>query len=206
MNKKIYILYFTYYLLLTIAAIISLINNYPNNIMIPIAAISCLVLPLLFKCFKLKITFSMHILNVLFIFISNVWGSILNGYSIPYFDKILHFSSGILITTLSFMIYILLISKLNLNKKEIYLCIIFINSFNMMIAILWEFIEFGCLIFLNNDAIHHYSSGVYDSMQDMLVALLGGIFVSYFIYFDLNKNKKSIFYKEMTKLLTLNFH
>ena len=204
MNKKIIFIYFIYYVLLIFATIISIKYKYPNTMIAPIAAVSCLILPILFKCFKLKITFNMYLLNILFVFISNVWGSMLDGYSIAYFDKILHFSSGILLTNLSFMIYILLISKINLNKNEIYLCILFIHSLNMMIAELWEFIEFGGLIFLNNDAIHHYSSGVYDSMQDMLVAYIGGIIVSIFIYFDFKNKKKSIFYKEMMKLLDIN--
>ena len=204
MNKKILLIYFIYYVLLIIATILSIKYKYPNTIIAPIAAVSCLVLPILFKCFKLKITSNMYLFNILFVFISNVWGSMLDGYSISYFDKILHFTSGILLTNLSFMIYILLISKISLNKKEIFLCLLFINSFNMMIAVLWEFIEFGCLIFLNNDAIHHYSSGVYDSMQDMLVAFIGGIIVSVFIYLDFKNKKKSIFYKEMMKLLEIN--
>ena len=208
MNKTqkniIILIYILYYIFLFIATYISIKYKYPNTIIAPIAAITCLLLPLLFKYFKLKITFNMYLFNILFVFISNIWGSILNGYSIPYFDKLLHFSSGILLTNLSFMIFTLLISKLHLNKNETLLCVLFINSLNMMIAVIWEFIEFGCLIFLNNDAIHHYSSGVYDSMQDMLVAFVGGILVTIVLYYDFKKKKKSIFTKEMMKLLDIN--
>ncbi len=42
----------------------------------------------------------------------------------------------------------------------------------MMIAFLWECFEFACLIFLNIDAINHYTQGVYDTMTDMIVCFL----------------------------------
>jgi len=74
----------------------------------------------------------------------------------------------------------------------------------MMIAVIWEFIEFGCLIFLNNDAIHHYSSGVYDSMKDMLVAFIGGLIVTSILIYDFKHEKKSIFYNEMMKFIKMN--
>ena len=45
----------------------------------------------------------------------------------------------------------------------------------MMIAFLWECFEFACLIFLNIDAINHYTQGVYDTMTDMIVCFLGGL-------------------------------
>ena len=200
-KKILIIIYFIYYLLLIIATYISIKNNYPNTIIALVAMISCWILPFLFK---FKITFTMYILNIIFVFISNIWGSMLDGYSISYFDKCLHFTSGILLTECSFMIYIYLIQKINLNKKETLLCILFINSLNMMIAVVWEFIEFGCLIFLNNDAIHHYSSGVYDSMQDMLVAFIGGLIVTSILIYDFKYEKKSIFYKEMMKFININ--
>lgn len=207
MNKtqkiKLMMITFIYYILLIIATYISIKNNYPNTIIAPVASISCLLLPFIFKCFQLKLTFNIYVLNIIFVFISNIWGSMLDGYSIPYFDKILHFSSGILLTELSFIIFMLCIQR-KLNKNETFLCFLFINSFNMLIAVCWEFIEFGCLVFLNNDAIHHYSSGVYDSMEDMLVAFLGGIIVSIILYFDFKRKKKSIFFHEMRKMLEIN--
>ena len=61
-----------------------------------------------------------------------------------------------------------------------------------MAAFLWECFEFACLIFLKIDAINHFTSGVYDTMTDMIVCFIGGLLTSVILYFYFAKGKKSL--------------
>lgn len=56
-----------------------------------------LIGPLVVKGLKLKDAWGLLFWTQLFIAIAMIIGNTLNGYAIPYFDKVLHFSSGILI-------------------------------------------------------------------------------------------------------------
>lgn len=192
MNKKIYLYYFLYYLIVILSSIYSFFNRILEFYFVPIAFISCLFLPLLFKLFHLKMMKEFHILNLLFVLLSIVFGSILDFYSFHYYDKFLHFCSGLLFTEFAYIFYQYLIIKHH-SKDITILCLIFVNSFNMMIAVFWEFFEYACLIFLNNDAIHHYSSGVHDTMTDMLVALCGGIVITFGVFRSYKTNKENLF-------------
>ena len=122
--------------------IISSIYSYKYKIgemyFIPIGFITCFIVPILFKIIHLKMIIEFHIINLLFVAFSIVFGSILNFYSWIYYDKILHFTSGILFCSFAYILYSYFITK-NHSKVIPILCLIFINAFNMMIAVFWEF-------------------------------------------------------------------
>lgn len=189
-----------YYLFLGISA------YYYSTFIILVAGLSCWIIPILFKCLKINLTFIIYLFNFLFIFIANIIGSIWNGYAIAYFDKGLHFSSGLLISEFAFMIYVFLMKKVEFQKHEQILCLLFVNAINMMVGVYWEFLEFFCLIFLKHDAIHHYSSGVFDTMQDLIVAFIGGLIVSIYILLYFKKKRQSCWIREMKKFYKLNIH
>ncbi|MFR1628666.1 MAG: hypothetical protein ACLSU6_17690 [Thomasclavelia ramosa] len=72
---------------------------------------------------------------------------------------------------------------------------IFINALNAMIALYWEFYEYALLIFFNYDAINHYSTGIHDSITDMLVAVIGSFILSlYLTHYD-QRNDNHFFIK-----------
>lgn len=191
-NKKILLYYLIYYFILIISCIYSYVYKLGEIYFIPIGFITCLIAPFIFKILHLKMIIEFHILNLLFVIFSVVLGSILNFYAWIYYDKFLHFSSGILFCTFSYVLYHYLIVK-NDSKDIPILCLLFINAMNMMIAVFWEFYEYACLLFLNNDAIHHYSSGVHDAMGDMIVAFCGGFVVTIGILRHYKTRKKNIF-------------
>lgn len=71
---------------------------------------------------------------------------------------------------------------------------------NMSIALCWEFYEYSMLVFFNNDCINHTTTGVHDSLTDMLCATIVGLWMTYFIY-RFNKTKKSTYLIRMTQKL-----
>lgn len=111
---------------------------------------------------------------------ASLGGSSLYFYNlIPYWDKYTHCFSGVLGVVIAYLLY----SKLQENKEDNkILKYIFINAVNISIAAIWELYEYATLVLFDYDAINHYTTGVHDSMTDIVVCLLGGMFACYFIY------------------------
>lgn len=199
-------LYIFYYIFLIGATLYCAIHQMEGLKMAWVAAFTCFLVPLALKIVKLKPTFEIYLINVVFAFVASICGSMLGAYSLFMFDKVLHFSSGLFLTTLSFMIFSFLKKTTCVKEKnERILSIIFVNACNMMMAVFWEFFEYGCLIFLNNDAINHYTSGVHDTMTDMLVACLGGLIVSGYIISYYRTQKKNFWIRVNENFYQENF-
>ncbi len=105
---------------------------------------------------------------MLFVLFSLFFGKTLNFYSvIPYFDKILHFTSGIIFARAGKEIYI----KINGNGN-IPLMILFVIMFSSSISGLWEIWEFSSDCILKTNA---QNNSLFDTMIDMILGNLGGI-------------------------------
>ncbi|MGN1342984.1 MAG: hypothetical protein ACI4U3_00275 [Traorella sp.] len=205
-QKIIKISYIIYYLILFVAIFYCLKHQMDSVKMGFVASFTCFLVPLVLKILKMKPIFEIYLINIIFALIASIFGSMLNAYSIPFFDKILHFSSGLFITELCYMLFCYLKKDPYIQtKNERILAVLFVNAANMMVAVYWEFFEYACLIFLHNDAINHYTSGVHDSMTDMLVACLGGFFVTYHIIRYFKTDKKNFWVHLNTKFYKLNF-
>ena len=120
---------------------------------------------------------------IIFIFVSAVLGGVANFYgNIPFYDKVVHFISGLLIS------WAFIIAFERFNKNYNITSLIFnLTCFNATVAVLWEFCEFTF------DTIFHQSvqRGNTDTMTDMLVAIIGGALVS-IIY--INKKMRRWFF------------
>lgn len=172
-----------------------------------VAMFTCFLAPLALRILKLKCLYQIHVINIVFALIASIGGSMLGAYQIPLFDKALHFSSGILISELALMLYNYLTdNKKHQSTKEQLLAITFVFTFNMTVAVLWEFFEYWCLIFLKNDAINHYTTGVHDSMTDMLVALIGGCIIIYYLIKYFKTNKDNFWTKLSKQFYQINFN
>lgn len=166
-----------------------------NGIMMCYVAILCpLIVIVFFKLMKWKPVYEIYIISTCFCYFASLIGSCLGGYSLAYFDKVVHGCSGLFATLLGVMVFsIIKKSKKAVGKEDYILLLVFMNTFNLAIAVLWEFYEYAVLIFMNNDAINHYSQGVHDSMQDMLSATLGGIIITLFVIHHYRSGKNNFF-------------
>lgn len=134
-------------------------------------------LPRIFKkIFKLKITDMLEMIYIVFIIIAQFFGSIVNLYNITWwYDLFAHFLSGVLTGLLALII----LKWFNMYKEKNKLFnVLFIISFVLMIAGLWEFLEYGADKFLGLNVQHSIETGVRDTMEDMLIAFFGSILVS----------------------------
>lgn len=170
-----------------------------------IAGILPCLLPVLKYKFHCKITYEVKIIYLAFIYFSSLIGSCLGGYALAYYDKIVHFFSGIIITMLACLIYSFIKKNIKIQQpsdQKIYY--IFIMTFNMSIALLWEFYEYAMLIFFQNDCIHHYTTGIHDSMIGMICACLGSLIILYQVVQYHRKNKKYYSIKVMHQFYNQN--
>ena len=148
------------------------------------------------KLFKTKISDSINFIYIVFIFLAHFLGVIVDLYSkIYWYDKLVHFLSGIV--TAFAGIYFLVKNKAN---KNIVFNILFIISFSMLIASIWEVFEYLSSCYFNVDPQKVLLTGVSDTMGDIIVALLGSLLVSIGYYFEHSEDCNLII-KKFEKLI-----
>ena len=102
-----------------------------------------------------------------------------------YLDKITHTFSGVITAVIAGMII-----EMNHIKSKGF-SILFIMSFTVMCAGVWEIFEFTCDTFFGFDAQLVAKTGVTDTMTDIIVATIGGI-VYLMYYLATRKNLKTM--------------
>ena len=155
-----------------------------NNIVFILKDISVIItisaLYIIQKIFKIHIDEFINLIYILFIFMAHFLGVVCDLYSqIYWFDKLAHFLSGVL----SAFGAILILVKFKTNKNILF-SIIFIISFTLFIASLWEMFEYlsSCLFDVDPQLV--VKTGVHDTMGDIIVAFLGSILISISYYFE----------------------
>lgn len=181
------------------------LNGHTELWLVPVSCLVPFIVPVVFKLLHIKLTERIMILNLLFCFFAAIVGSTLGGYNQPYYDKIVHFGSGLLLTMAGYILFCVLkkIRRVE-NKEDAYIMLIFINAFNLAIAVLWEFYEYSMLVFFNYDCINHYSTGIHDSMTDMLCACVGGLLITLGIYHSYHRHKPNFLTKIYEELFDAN--
>ena len=130
------------------------------------------------KVSKIKIDEKLNFIYILFIFMAHFLGVIVDLYSKVYwFDKFVHFISGIL----SSVFAICILFRIKIKKNTIF-CILFIISFSMCIASFWEIFEYMASCLYDVDPQRVYATGISDTMEDLIVTLLGSNIISFYYY------------------------
>lgn len=145
-----------------------------------------------------SITFMKHckliyILSLIFIIMSMYVGNVFRIYKyIYYYDKILHFTSGIIISILAFSIYERYVYKVSDQIKPVF-SLIFIMSFSIAMAGTWEMWEFS------TDRIFGFNSqnnSLIDTMLDIIMGTVGAISILP-IEYNYIKGKKILFFEKL---------
>lgn len=155
-------------------------------------------IPNILRKFKIKIPPEMEFLYLLFVILAEVLGSMMKLYDlISFYDKIVHFTSGIFS---AFIGLYLLITLKKYDKKSIIFNAIFILFTSLAVAALWEVLEFSCDSIFGNDAQRVISTGVNDTMSDIIMALIASSLVT-ILYLYEETNNKSIIVKRFIRKL-----
>lgn len=115
-----------------------------------------------------------------FIFISMYLANIFNFYGIPYYDKILHLISGILISPFGYIFSKELLGIEFKTKRERNFSILFSLIFAIAVAGIWEIWEFSTDLIFNFTA----QGGLVDTMLDIICGTIGGIISAIIIFFN----------------------
>jgi len=158
------------------------------NILIRLSFILIVLIPTILRKIKINISSSSEFILIVFAFIGHFLGSIMNLYNkIYWFDTFVHFLSGIVVAFFTLEI----IKKSKIKTNHIFE-IIFILGVSSLVATSWEIFEFTCDKLFDKDAQHVLTTGVDDTMKDMIVALLGSILFNICYIYEYINDKKLI--------------
>lgn len=129
-----------------------------------------IALYLIFSFSLLKNINKIYIPLMIFIFFATYCARVLNFYSLDIYDKILHFSSGLLIGYVGMVLY----DAVFLNKDDRRGRLIFAIVFAVAVAGLWEVWEFSCDKILSMTLQRSQD----DTMYDIICGSLGGLVIS----------------------------
>lgn len=178
---------------------LTILGRYNSNILVCLSLYLIVFAPKILRKFSPKINDLIELIFLLFIFFAQLLGSILHFYGIIYwYDSFMHYISGILT---SFLAVLLLVLFNKYDEKDRVFNIIFIISITLMVAGLWEIFEFTADNLLGGDAQKVLTTGVTDTMKDIICALLGSILFSFCYLYECIKNKNLLIKEFIKKLI-----
>lgn len=152
----------------------------------PLSYIVTIVLPYIPDFFKLiKVNFSIPLTLAYegFIIIAMVLGIDLNWYGEvlvmangdSYYDKIVHFSSGILVALVGQELFMLHLHRNSNHKSTKWFQMLFLIGCVALVAVGWECYEFLYDEIFGGNMQELVKAGVSDTMWDMIASMIGGI-------------------------------
>ena len=175
-------------------------NDHSQDFIIIITFLLTLYPYILEKKFGVYLPCRLQITITLFIFAAQYLGEMRGFYElIPWWDTILHTTSGVILGVIGFMFVYLFNEKGNKNMNLSPLFVVLVAfCFSMTMAVFWEFFEFSMdrLFELNMQKFRlDGQDGLVDTMIDLLVAMIGTIIASIGGYIYMKK-KNDVLLKE----------
>lgn len=169
-------------ILAVLFVLISIVTTIIKKDFILLLFIGYVILPFIFRI-KPVLT----LLYLVFGFIAMFLGNMVHLFRTVYwFDSFSHFLWGILSSLLA--IYIL--DKFHMwNAKNIWFNILFIFIFSIATSGVWEVCEFTIDSITGGD-MQRRATGIFDTMKDILVALLGNLLFLLWFYYEYKEKKK----------------
>ena len=162
-----------------IVATLEFTNNNYARAMTFVAIFPLLLIPFIINKTKFKLSDKEIFLYYLFILLADFIGCVCNLYNtVSWYDIFVHFLSGMFTFVLATIVY-RIISDRNNKLLKLLFCLGIVS----LIAITWEVFEFSIDSFAHTNLQHNQDTGVIDTMQDMIVAMLGGIISSIYTWF-----------------------
>ena len=117
-------------------------------------------------------------------------GIAFRGYGrFPFYDKVVHTLSGVVFGLLGVIFYYLMKKDRTIVPRDGIFAGYFAVSFACTIGMLWEVWEYSMDFIFHSDPQHALTTGVHDTMQDMIVCLIGSLFVLFSVWRYYHKGK-----------------
>ena len=159
------------------------------------AALLFLLIPLIVRrLFKIRLPEKLFCFLLFFIFIAFELGVALRLYdAISWLDIVAHLFSGGIITLLGLCFYAVLSKKpCALGQSGTVLPVLFAFCFSQALAVLWEVYEFVGYLLTGHDAQHTLTTGVFDTMEDLICCILGSVLTA-LLYILSVRRKRALF-------------
>lgn len=129
---------------------------------------------LFYRLTRLRPVRQLDLYILAFALLAYTLGTCLDLYRLwPGYDKLVHGLSGVLTSTLCIALFLGLRPNHRLAPDELALAMLFTFFGSMAVAGLWEISEYGVWLATGRDVQHVLDTGVADTMQDMIVCMLG---------------------------------
>ena len=171
-------IFFPFYLLLCAGmSVLYALKRDGYHLGISLGALAIPVALLLFyRLTGLKLVHQLDFIILAFTLIAYPLGSCLDFYArFPGYDKLIHMLSGAFVSILCILLYYALKPERRIGRGDFWLALLFTFFGSMAVAGLWELAEYGINLVTGRDVQHVLDTGVGDTMQDMLVCMIGTI-------------------------------
>ena len=169
-------IFFPFYLLLCAGmSVLYALKRDGYHLGISLGALAIPVALLLFyRLTGLKLVHQLDFIILAFTLIAYPLGSCLDFYArFPGYDKLIHMLSGAFVSILCILLYCALKPERRIGRGDFWLALLFTFFGSMAVAGLWELAEYGINLVTGRDVQHVLDTGVGDTMQDMLVCMIG---------------------------------
>lgn len=141
---------------------------------------------LVFRLMRLKPVHQVFFFAYLFFLFAYTGGLVLSGYAkLSQYDTVMHFLSGILTSFLSLVLLYYLKPGRQVEPKDAGLAVTYSLFTSLAVAGLWEIAEFFYGMMTGMDPQNVLTTGVTDTMVDMIVCTLGALLfvISILLYY-----------------------
>mgnify|MGYP004683843645 CR=1 FL=1 len=139
-----------------------------------LAAAMPVLMALFFRVLRLRRSAQMDFMILLFILLAFPCGSVLEFFQlIPHYDKICHTLSGAFVSMLALALFLTICPEGRLTRRNRLLAVLFVFFASMAVAGLWEICEYFVNLITGRDVQRVLATGVGDTMQDMIVCMIG---------------------------------
>jgi len=164
-------------LIITVTIFISLYRNNWFTAFLTSGILLLTFLPaMIHRNTRVYLPIEFHFITIVFIFVSLFLGEIHSYYTYYWWwDIILHIASGILLGVAGFVLVYTLNRESVHVKMNLAFVALFAFAFAVSIGSLWEIFEFAMDSFFG---LNMQKSGLVDTMWDLIVDVLGALFIS----------------------------
>jgi len=173
-------------------------NDYSQTFLIILTFFMTFYPSILEKRFGVYLPNRLEIVITLFIFSAQVLGEMRGFYErIPWWDIMLHTTSGVILGLVGFLFVYLLNEKgdANVNLSPIFVVIVAF-CVALTLGVFWEFFEFGVdrILGLNMQKFRMPGQdGLLDTMGDLIVDAIGALVSCIFGWFYMKRKKDTLF-------------
>ena len=160
-----------------------------GRIIVYLSILLVILIPWILNKTKFKLNEKQELIFLIFMFIADFFGGIVNLYKYTsWFDVFAHYSFGLV----GFLMAIFILIKLGeYDSNKTFFNLLFIFGIIGMCASLWEIAEFSVDCFAGTNLQYNLETGVRDTMEDIIVAFLGGLTILPFYLIKIKKRKKN---------------